>query len=1574
MTVSLLHKFHSAQPDDPDATLIRPSNWNDQHNFTGTPGMILGFDGSGNAIEVSPSGGATSPAAPSASIQFNNSGFFGGDANFTWTPGSGFTNKLSGIVGNQAAFGQTKWFPGSSTSPYNTLNYTVPSSLLVQQLYTGDLSAPDSYDGVAGYLTMTHTGASTSNGFWAGDFLASVNPESTGPFSQMGGVGGTALYAGAGLCSWIYGAFFVAGFSPPTGRSDVTGVIGAYALGESQNVNPNTSVYGLWGEAHLSADDSSALQMIGVFSQNTLDATATHTPLSVSMWAGRTLFGTGTPAATNVYGVYIDDQTSPNATNSWNLYSFGAASQNTFEGKINLGLPGSNTGNINFDGKTSGVVKLSVQDVAGTWTMKLPTTAGTSGWFLQTDGSGNTTWAASSGGVSSVTGSGAISVSPTTGATVVSVATATSSTLGVVKPDNTTITISGGTISAVGSAATIVVNTSTITGGTTGHVAYDNAGTFGEAAHTNIVSGQINVDLGSAYLYATQSAIFAVDPGGGLPYNWFFGGAGNFTVTGDSNFIEGPGAGAALTTGIYNMVEGAEALHSATTGRNNLCFGRRAGYTLTDGSDNTFVGTGAGQLVGASCNFNVGIGTGALGGALSAGVENIGIGNVAGQALSSSSSFNVFIGSGVGQNSTGTSNCTFIGNHAAQANVSGQNNTGIGGDALHSLTTGQNNVTLGRLSGYYLTGGGSNTLIGERAGFGSGTGVTSGDLNTFVGAVTGGSITTGTNNLILGDQVDTGSNVSNCIVIGCNAVNHLDYNLTTASTWTTHSNLALANGKIQCAAGTTSYPSINIAPGVAPTSPADGDYWYDGTALNFRHGGTTSNLLAGGGGGVSSGVMTANGAVYATGASAIASTAALTNGQILIGSTGVAPVAATIAISGSGISVTNGAGTITLANTGVTSAVAGTGITVSGATGAVTIGLSTPISVPNGGSGAGSFTAHGLLLGEGTSAFGVTAVGTTNQILIGQSAADPIWTSTLPTAAVPAFSGGDVTSAGGSLSLTIANAAVTNAKLANMPAHTYKGNNTGSSAAPLDLTQTQLTAELNQFTTSLQGVVPGSGGGTTNFLRADGSWAAPAGGGNVSAVSLTTHGVIIGSGTTAITSTAVGTTNQILIGQSAADPIWTSTLPSAAFGPLTGDVTTSGYAATLANIPNGTPAAGSILHTNIAAPGSPAAGKIQVYTDSTNNILAAKNSSGTVSNTVVPDTGAANNFLTAISAGGVISKAQPSFANLSGSIASTQMPAYTGDVTSSAGATVNTLVNIPTGVTAAGAILFTNITAPASPAAGKIQLYTDTTNNILSAKNSAGTVSNTVVPATAGANQFATAVSAAGVISFAQPSVSNLSGLPVTVGQGGTGQTTLTAHGVLIGEGTSGIAATSAGTANQILISGGAAADPSWTTTLPTAATPAYTGDVTSSAGGTVNTLASVITAGGPTGNATTVPVITYDAKGRLTAVTTATIAAGTANVDPSPQTNTPTTGFSLTMTGWNLILTPAGTLASGTITMPASPVNGQIACIRSTQPISSLSWNGNTKTVSTAPNTLAAGQRVEAIYISATSTWYFAF
>ncbi len=112
-------------------------------------------------------------------------------------------------------------------------------------------------------------------------------------------------------------------------------------------------------------------------------------------------------------------------------------------------------------------------------------------------------------------------------------------------------------------------------------------------------------------------------------------------------------------------------------------------------------------------------------------------------------------------------------------------------------------------------------------------------------------------------------------------------------------------------------------------------------------------------------------------------------------------------------------------------------------------------------------------------------------------------TGVLPDARMPNLTG-DVTTVEGAVATTITDDAVTNAKLANMAANTIKGNNTGGAADPLDLTAAQVTAILDAFTSALKGLVPASGGGTSNFLRADGAWASPgAGSGPVSVYALT---------------------------------------------------------------------------------------------------------------------------------------------------------------------------------------------------------------------------------------------------------------------------------------------------------------------------------------------------------------------------------------------------------------------------------------------------------------------------------------
>lgn len=114
---------------------------------------------------------------------------------------------------------------------------------------------------------------------------------------------------------------------------------------------------------------------------------------------------------------------------------------------------------------------------------------------------------------------------------------------------------------------------------------------------------------------------------------------------------------------------------------------------------------------------------------------------------------------------------------------------------------------------------------------------------------------------------------------------------------------------------------------------------------------------------------------------------------------------------------------------------------------------------------------------------------------------------------------GPVTSTGNATAVT--NNAITNAMLAQMATLTIKGNNTGGGANALDLTVAQVNAILPVFTGVLNGLVPLSGGGSTNFLRADGTWAAAGGAGTVTSVSVTTANGVSGSVATSTTTPAI---------------------------------------------------------------------------------------------------------------------------------------------------------------------------------------------------------------------------------------------------------------------------------------------------------------------------------------------------------------------------------------------------------------------------------------------------------------------
>ena len=119
----------------------------------------------------------------------------------------------------------------------------------------------------------------------------------------------------------------------------------------------------------------------------------------------------------------------------------------------------------------------------------------------------------------------------------------------------------------------------------------------------------------------------------------------------------------------------------------------------------------------------------------------------------------------------------------------------------------------------------------------------------------------------------------------------------------------------------------------------------------------------------------------------------LTNGQLLVGSTSADPVAAALT-QGAGITITNGAGSITVA-------------------------LTTPVSSTNGGTGVSNPTAHSLLVAEGASAMTALGSATNGQIPIGSTGADPVLATLTAGTNVTVTNGpGSVTIAAGSVTGT----------------------------------------------------------------------------------------------------------------------------------------------------------------------------------------------------------------------------------------------------------------------------------------------------------------------------------------------------------------------------------------------------------------------------------------------------------------------------------------------------------------------------------------------------------------------------
>ncbi len=365
-----------------------------------------------------------------------------------------------------------------------------------------------------------------------------------------------------------------------------------------------------------------------------------------------------------------------------------------------------------------------------------------------------------------------------------------------------------------------------------------------------------------------------------------------------------------------------------------------SGSTLTQdfGLSNLILGNSATSI--SSANSNVGLGIGVFN-SLSSGVSNTAIGRFSGRAISTASAN------------------TLVGANSGSAITTSQANTAIGTSALGIFSTGAANA-------------GSNTAIGNNSLNSLATGI----QNSGVGDSSLLSITTGSNNIAIGYQAGSNHTTSDSsnIEIG---------NLGTAGVSNT-----ISIGTQGSGAGQQNECFIAGITGVTVSSPAVvtlntttgqlGELAQLSVGLGGTGAATLTGILTGNGtSAITASTVTQHGVLVGALTNSVSSTAVGTTGQVLTGVTGADPVWASPATSGTVTSVTGTANQV-----------------------AVATGTTTPVISLIGPYTPSTYTAHGVLIGEGTSSIAALGAGTAGQVLqSGGASTDPSYsTATFPSA------------------------------------------------------------------------------------------------------------------------------------------------------------------------------------------------------------------------------------------------------------------------------------------------------------------------------------------------------------------------------------------------------------------------------------------------------------------------------------------------------------------------------------------------------------------------------------------------
>jgi hypothetical protein len=451
----------------------------------------------------------------------------------------------------------------------------------------------------------------------------------------------------------------------------------------------------------------------------------------------------------------------------------------------------------------------------------------------------------------------------------------------------TGITATTGDITAT--AGDIVATAGAVDAGTT-----VTAGTGITATTGNITAtaGNVVITAGNLNLPNTNAA--------GTAGEITFGGFRWISNRGTDNTFVGDSSGNTATTSNQNVGVGAAALRAVTTGSDNVALGVTSMQLLTTGSNNVAVGSGSLFTVLTGTN-NIAIGSGAGSDYNAAESSNICIGNDG--TTGESNTINLGTdGNGLGEQT----DCYIAGNTHVTRNLMLPNTNAAG--TVGEITFGGNRW----ISNY----GTQNAFFGALSGNTTLT-VLNAIQNTSVGPLTLMSLTTGSQNTCVG--FDSGTAISsgqaNC-AFGAGSLSNLT---------TTNNNCAFGISALTSLVSGANNIAVGFDAGLSYTTNESSNICIGNvgvlTESNVIHIGTQ-----GGGAGQQNKAFFAGirgvaqtttdaGIVTISSDHQLGSLGSATNGQIAIGSTGLNPVLGTIT-AGTGISVTNGAGSITVNATG----------------------------------------------------------------------------------------------------------------------------------------------------------------------------------------------------------------------------------------------------------------------------------------------------------------------------------------------------------------------------------------------------------------------------------------------------------------------------------------------------------------------------------------------------------------------------------------------------------------------------------------------------------------------------------